>query len=321
MDLLYLSRDAVATAAPNPAELLAAVERAFAARAAGTARLGPKVNLPIATGHFFQTLLGALDAPAYAGMKWLGVIPDNAARGLPNVSSLIVLDDIVTGLPLAIMDANWITAARTAAMTALAARCLASPLATHAAFIGCGAQARGHAVMLRQVLPQLQQAALLGRRAESRDAFAGLLRDQGWTVRVAAGPEDALDGADIVVSTVPEYPGWEPFLDAARLVPGAFAASVDLGRSWLPASYGAFDIVATDDAEQSRVFVAQGKLKAPDRFEADLAALVTGAHPGRRAGAERAMFVFAGHVLGDLAAAIAVYQRARAQGIGIRLPR
>ena len=67
--------------------------------------------------------------------------------------------------------------------------------------------------------------------------------------------------------------------------------------------------------------IEEGKLKAPPDFDADLAALVTGAHPGRRNADDRVFFVFAGHVLGDIAAASAVYRKALAQGIGTPLPR
>src|SRR5690349_21727787 len=103
--LLYLSRGDVEAAGLGPAELIAAVEQAFAALAAGKARVGSKGRVPIATGHFFQSLTGTLDesGPLYgrlAGTKWFGVSPDNPARGLPNVSALIALNALETGLPV-----------------------------------------------------------------------------------------------------------------------------------------------------------------------------------------------------------------------------
>jgi len=124
-----------------------------------------------------------------------------------------------------------------------------------------------------------------------------------------------------VVSTVPEHAGFEAFLDAGRLAPGTFVAAVDLGRSWLPAAPHTFRLVATDDAEQSRGLVAEGRLNAPGEFDADLAGLVSGKAAGRRSANDRTLFVFAGHALADVAAAAAVYQAALARGLGIRLPR
>src|SRR5882672_1987347 len=149
--LLYLSRDAVASVGLGPADLIPAIETAFAAYAAGKNKVGPKFAMPLGTGYFFQAMMGALAAPNLAGMKWFGVVPDNPARGLPSVVSLIALNDLVTGLPVAMMDGNWVTGARTAAMTAAAAKRLAPPDAETIAFIGCGTQAHSHALFLRHV--------------------------------------------------------------------------------------------------------------------------------------------------------------------------
>ena len=318
--LLYLSRSDIEAAGLGPGELIAAVERAFAALAAGKAQVGSKGRVQLGTGWFFQSLVGALDEAGLGGTKWFGLSPDNTARGLPNISATIMLNDRRTGVPLAVMDGNWITGARTAAVSAAAAKRLALPDAASCAFIGCGVQARSHAVYLRHIRPGLRQAALLGRGTGSRDAFAAWLREQGWQVRFAADGDDVLAGADIAVSTVPEYEGGRAFLDPARLKPGAFVTAVDLGRSWLAPGI-AFDLVATDDAEESRGLVGQGRLKTPAEFGADLGALLTGRHPGRRRPEDRIFFVFAGHVLGDLAAGAEVYARAAELGLGTRLPR
>ena len=319
--LLYLSRADIEACELGPGETIAAIERAFAGYAEGKARIGHKGRVPVGTGHFFQSMPALLDKPPLAGMKWFGVAPDNPARGLPNVCGLILLSDVETAQPVAVLEGDWITGARTAAMSAAAAKRLALPEAASAAFIGCGVQARSHAVFLRHVLPRLRRAALFGRGGGSRDVFSAELRKTGWEVTVADTPEAALDGAEIVVSTVPEYAGFKPFLDPARLAPGAFVAAVDLGRSWLPAAPGRFDLVATDDAEQSRGLVAEGRLNAPAEFGADLPGLVSGKHGGRRSADDRIMFVFAGHALADVAAAAAVYQAAAARGLGTRLAR
>lgn len=318
--LLYLSRADVEAAGLGPGELIAAVEAAFVALASGRARVGSKGRVQLGIGWFFQSLVGALDESRLAATKWFGVSPDNPARGLPNVCATITVNDRDTGMPVAIMDGNWITAARTAAVSAAAAKQLAIPDASSCAFIGCGVQARSHAAYLRHVRPGLREAAVLGRGAASRDAFAAWLRGEGWQVRFAADGGDALAGADVVVSTVPEYEGGRAFLDPTRLKPGAFVAAVDLGRSWLP-DYTAYDLIATDDAEESCGLVAQGRLNAPAEFGADLGAMLTGKRPGRRRPQERVFFVFAGHVLGDIAAAGAVYARAIELGLGTRLPR
>jgi len=318
--LLYLSSDAIEAIGLAPSELIDAVEQGFAAQAAGTARIGPKAVVPVGIGHSFHAMPGMLGAVGLAGMKFFGVVPDNPARGLPNVCSLVVLSDLATGMPVAVMDGGWITAVRTAAMSAVAAKHLAHPDSETAAFIGCGIQAHSHAYLLRAVLPRLKRASVLGRSPARRDAFVAALRESGWEVRLADGPDDALTGADVAVTTVPEAPGGAPFLDPARLPARAFVDAVDLGRSWLPSGYGEFALVATDDIAQSRGLVAEGRLKAPPDFAADLASLASGAYAGG-VPAGRGFFVFSGHVLGDLSVAAALYRRALERGVGVNLPR
>jgi ornithine cyclodeaminase/alanine dehydrogenase len=317
--LLYLSSADIERLALEPAVLIAAVEAAFTAQARGLARPGPKAVVPVGIGHSFHAMPGTLGELGLAGMKFFGVTPDNPARGLPNVCSLVALSDLATGLPAAIMDGGWITGVRTAAMSAVAARRLAPPGSETAAFIGCGVQAHAHARLLRAVLPRLRRARVLGRSAARRDAFVTTLRDAGWEVRLATGPADVLAGADVAISTVPEYPGWTAFLDPALLPAHAFVDAVDLGRSWMPSRYREFALIATDDIAQSRGLVAEGRLKAPPDFATDLAGLMGGAFTGRPEG--RIFFVFSGHVLGDLAVAAALYRRALERGFGTSLPR
>src|SRR3954451_7334250 len=122
--LLYLSAADVRRAAVPLDELRDTVAAIFAAKARGEAKAEPKVAVQIAPGHFFQAMPAALLGAGLAGMKWGGVVPAENTAG-PTVSALVLLSDLETGAPLAVMDGIWITAARTAAMSAVAARALA----------------------------------------------------------------------------------------------------------------------------------------------------------------------------------------------------
>ena len=72
-------------------------------------------------------MLAVSDTPPYAAVKAVGLSPDNSKRGLPHIGSTVTLFDSTTGLPVALLDGNWITAVRTAAITLLAAQYLAPP--------------------------------------------------------------------------------------------------------------------------------------------------------------------------------------------------
>ena len=129
-DILYLSDADVRAAGLGLAEVEAAVKAVLAAKAAGSAVMKPKLSLH-SSGHgdggvLFLAAAGVLAEPAYGGVKWVGVA-DAQKSGLPHIAGTVLLNDAATGMPVAILDARWITGVRTAAITAVAARRLARP--------------------------------------------------------------------------------------------------------------------------------------------------------------------------------------------------
>ncbi|MEO8507547.1 MAG: ornithine cyclodeaminase family protein [Betaproteobacteria bacterium] len=318
--ILYLSEDDVAGTGVSLDRLREVVAAAFAAQARGTAQVAPKSVLPLGPGHVFQAKPGVLRDAGLAGMKWFGLVPSEQTTG-PSICSLIVLSDIATGRTLAIMGGDTITATRTAAMSAIAARSLARADSVTIGFIGCGVQAASHLNALRRILPQLADVVAYSRTAASAARFVESARAQGLKAHAVAAPRDAVEGLDVIVSTVPEGTGTLEFLDPAWLAPGAFVAAVDLGRSWDRTGFGKLDILATDEHAQSRMMAAIGRMPYAGPYAADLADIASGTFAGRTSPAQRAMFMFSGHALADLAAAQAVYEVALARGLGIRLPR
>jgi alanine dehydrogenase len=317
-ELLYLSAEAVAKADVSLDALREACAAAYATKARGAVRAEPKVAVTIARGHAVQAMPVALPEAALAALKWVTIAP---AEGRPTISALIVLSDLATGETLAVMDGGWITGARTAAMSALAAVRLARPDAASIGFVGCGLQARTHLAALRSVLPKLARVVAYSRTEAGAARFAAEARASGLAAETTNRARAAVEGLDVVVSSVPDAAGFSPFLDPAWLAPGAFASAVDLGRSWHASAIRGLDLVATDDHRQSEALGLAGKLAFAGPFDADLADLAAGAKPGRTSAAERAMFLFAGDALADLAAARLVYETARQRGLGVRLPR
>jgi len=80
---------------------------------------------------------GEVDA---VGVKWVSGYPGNPARGLPYINGLIILNDPSTGIPIAVMDATWITMVRTGAASGVAAKYLAPVKTKSIGIIGLGVQ-------------------------------------------------------------------------------------------------------------------------------------------------------------------------------------
>ena len=160
---------------PPIEERLALAERTMRALVAD-AELPPKIAVhPRPTGSFAHAMpaflrgSGARPGPGPAprggtgagdvlGIKWVTGFPDNVERGLPSIAALVVLNDAATGLATAILDGGPITAQRTAAVSGVAIRAFAPPVAgrpIRVALIGAGTQARSHLPVLGHVLPGL----------------------------------------------------------------------------------------------------------------------------------------------------------------------
>jgi alanine dehydrogenase len=294
------------------------VAGAFAAQARGAAEAAAKTVLNIGPGHVFQAKPAVLREAGLAGMKWFGLVPSAQASG-PTISSIIVLADMKTGTTLAVMGGNWITAKRTAAMSAFAAQKLAAPDSASIGLIGGGVQGHSHLEALRLVLPKLRRAVVCSRTEASAASLAQAARALGMEARTTREPREAVEAMDVVVTTVPEGGALE-FLDTAWLAPGSFACAVDLARSWKRETLRSVDLLVTDEHEQSRVMAQMGRMSFGGAYDADLADLASGARPGRTSSTQRTMFSFSGHALADLAAAQVVYEIAMRDGLGVQLP-
>jgi ornithine cyclodeaminase/alanine dehydrogenase len=318
--LLYLSRADVQALRIPPSEAREAVRQAFRDHADGRNRSLPKSALMLGPGHGFQSMTAASSELGVATLKWVAIAPVPPGSAIPGINGLILVSDHASGVPLAVMDGDEVTLIRTAAMSAAAASLMARADPSSIGFVGCGLQAHAHLDAFLALYPHLSEALCLSRSNASAEALAIAARSRGLAARVQSSADDLLARCDIVISMVPGASGLEPFLDARLMKPDAFACAVDIGRSWLPESLPAFDVLATDSLAQSKApYDTHGEPVTTVRFQHDLAGLAGLASP--IAAGRRSMFCFRGFAVADLALAHLVLAKAREAGSGTRLPR
>lgn len=318
--LLYLSRHDVKALAISPRAAREAVLQAFRDHAAGLNRSLPKSALTLGPGHGFQAMTAASQAAGIATLKWVSMAPVGAGSPVPGINALICVSDYASGAPLAVLDGDEITLIRTAALSAAAAARMAPPAPGTIGFVGCGLQAHAHLAAFLDLYPGLTKVLALSRSRHSAEQLARAATICGLAAEVVADADTLVAQSDIVISMVPGAPGLKPFLDARLMKPNAFAAAVDIGRSWLPESLPAFDVLATDSLEQSTApYDIDGNPVSTVRFGHDLVELANAAHP--MAPGLRSFFCFRGFALADLALAQLAVGQARARDIGITLPR
>ena len=290
-------------------ELVGALARAHEELSSGTVSMLPRIAAFAADG-----LLGAM--PAYLpsaglGCKLVSLFPHNTDR--PTHQAAIVLFDPANGSPVALMDGTYITATRTAAAAALAARLLARPDAKVLAIIGSGVQARSHARAFSHIR-EWGEIRIAGRDQAKAAALAAELG-----VVHAPSFEAAVRGADVVAATTHSA---EPVVMAEWVAPGTHVSSVGYnapGSELDPALVRASTIVV--ESRESSFAPPPGgapELAGVDQAHvSELGELVSGERRGRATPIEITLYKSVGVAAQDLAAAALVLTAARARNVGL----
>ena len=326
LSTLVLSRADIAALA-RPADYIAAVEAAFRSLAAGTWDSLPVGHVPAATGAFHIKAALGREAESWVVIKINGNYPDNPRQfGLPTIQGCLILADASDGRLLAMMDSIEITAQRTAAASAVAARYLAAASANTLALVGCGTQARYHlSAMLALSEFRFRSLRCFDSDAPQAHALAEQGRSAGLDVVVTSSPGEACRGAQVIVTSTPSR---EPLLHAHDVEAGAFIAAVGAdnpSKCEIAPALMARARVVPDILRQAETLgdlcraIAENAMR-PDQIHGELAQVVSGALPGRRDADELFIFDSTGTAIEDLAAAAMVYRRAQRDGVGLRVP-
>ncbi|MCW8971261.1 MAG: ornithine cyclodeaminase family protein [Rhodospirillales bacterium] len=250
----------------------------------------------------------------YIGVKMATVFPDNGTRNMPSVLASYVLMDGKTGAPLALIDGPELTARRTAAASALAARYLARKNASRLLMVGTGKLAP-HLIRAHAAARPIREVAIWGRNPDKAAALATRLDGPDMAVRAVDDLDAAVADADIISCATLSR---SPLVKGELLHPGQH---VDLVGGFRP------DMREADDDAMTRaaLFVdtrggaikeagdlvdplKRGIIKESD-IRADLFELCRGAATGRTDDAQITLFKSVGTALEDLAAAVLAYEK------------
>jgi ornithine cyclodeaminase/alanine dehydrogenase len=319
--LLYLSRADVASVGLTMAEIIAAVEMAFREKGEGRVEMPPKPGVhPGGGDNFIHAMPAYIPALKSAGVKWVSGFPGNQDRGLPYITGLLILNDVETGIPLSVMDCVWITAMRTGAATAIAAKYLARPDSSIVGVLGCGVQGRSNVEALSVCFP-LKRVMAYDRGLATAQTYAEEMHQRfGLEVLPVETPREAVTGCDIVITAGPILKKPHATIQAGWLDEGAFASLVDFDSYWHPDAMREAAKFCTDDLPQLRHYQAVGYFQDIPPVHADLGELAAGQKPGRATPTERTMTANLGLAMDDMAVAPLIYQRAVERQIGTWLP-
>jgi ornithine cyclodeaminase/alanine dehydrogenase-like protein (mu-crystallin family) len=319
--ILYLSRKDVEKANVPMRQIVDALLAMFKEKGEGKVEMPPKPGIHTRPDAFIHAMPAYIPSVHSAGMKWVGGYPQNQSKGLPYITGLMILNDDETGIPYCVMDCTWVTAMRTGAATAVAAKFFARPESKTVGILACGVQGKSNLEALSCCFKIEQVYAydnFPGKAQEYADEMSQKLK---LTITAVDKPEKAVKGMDIVVTSGPILRNPTQTIEDSWFAEGAFGSAVDYDSYWKPQALLNADMFSTDDLDQMFYYKDHGYFKhIPAREKIlDLGAVAAGKAPQRQHAKQRIISINLGIALDDMAVAPLVYNAAVQKSFGATL--
>jgi len=309
--LLYLSRSDIQNLNIGLIEIINITEKSLKEKGLGRVEMPPKPGVHPRKNAFIHAMPAYIQSLNAGGIKWVSGFPENYKKGLPYITGLLILNDPDTGLPISVMDCSWITAWRTAAATAVAAKYLANEGSKTLAILGCGVQGRTNLQMLSKIFP-IEHVKAFDIQKQSAEKYSKTMSKKlGIKIEVQSDPEHTVRDADIIVTAGPILENPEPSIEYKWIKRGAFCCPLDLDSYFKPEVFEKSNLLYTDDLNQFHSFKERGYFKGFSRDIFDLGDLIAGKAPGRKDKNQIITSINIGLAIEDIALASLIYQKAK----------
>jgi ornithine cyclodeaminase/alanine dehydrogenase len=304
-------------------ELLPVLEQAHVQYSTGRVVMPVRLVTPLPQIQGRITSMPAyLDGDRSLGMKVVTYFPNNPKRQMPTILATVMLFSPETGKMIATMDGGYITAIRTACVSAIATKTLANPETPILGVLGAGVQARSHIRALTRIRKFSEIKIFDVSEAASENLQRSLQEEIDVELRIVRSAFDAVQNSDVLVTVTTAK---EPILKADWLKPGVHINAVGSHRPDLREIDGAtlarakivVDSRAAIMAECGDVLLAiQEKAITEDSLHAEIGEVLAGRKDGRTSAAETTVYKAVGIAIQDVATADFIYRRALERHVG-----
>lgn len=320
-EVLWLTRDECIQAGPDLDETLALTKQALIAHGKKEYEMPAKIGIHPWPDVFFHAMPAYVPNNLACGLKWIECFPRNPRQfGLDQTTGLLILNDIETGVPYAVMDCAWLTAMRTPAVSALTAAAF-HPDAEYFGMFGCGVQGVEHVKFMSRVLPRLKKIYINDVHPEAEDRLIAAVAPYVSAELVKADPKtiaarcDVLSSATIILL--------EPLSVVKRewVSPGQTILPCDLNTFWEPAILREADKYFVDSIEEHELFAGMGYF--PDglpEISGETGEVLAGVIQGRTAKDELIAVSNIGMSVCDVVMGKAIFENALRLGLGVKMP-
>ena len=323
MKILVLSEEDVKNLL-SLGEVITAVESAFKMKGLGHVQMPPKQYLFINKYNGdLRTMLAYLEDSDTITVKVVNSHPENQKYRLPTVMATIIMINPKTGAPQAIMGGTWLTALRTGAAGAIAAKYLANPKPKTIGIIGAGTQARTQLMGLYLVFDTIEEIKVWDQNQQVASTYVQDMKKQYNQSSICSveNPKKAVQDADIIVTVTPSR---KPLIFSEWIQQGTHINCMGAdapGKQELDPTILVKSKLVIDDWEQSHhggeinIPFSKGIITQQDVW-GNVCEIVAGVKAARTSSEELTVFSSTGLAIQDAAAANVAYQNALKEKMG-----
>jgi len=315
IEMLYLSQEEILDLGIGLGEVVDLVEKGLYEHGMGRVENPPKPGIHARADTFIHAMPAYYRELGIGGLKWVSGYPSNRELGLPQILGVMIVNDMETGVPLAVMDCRWITAARTAAVSAVTAKFCARGDSEVLGVVGCGVQGRMNLLTLSEAVPSLSRVKVFDISRAAMERYRDDLSEEaGVDIEICGSVQEAAQGADILLTATQRLA--EPLVKEEWFEEGCLGFGLEASRAWYGDAILGADKFITDSWDQTVYYTEHGGA-FPDglpELHAELGEVVCGSKPGRESPEERILAINIGLALEDVIVANRVYEVASEKG-------
>ncbi len=321
-ELLYLTGEECRGVGLTRDEILILAHDALYAHGTGDYEMPAKIGVHPFDDVLYHAMPAYVPSKAAVGAKWIACYPRNPSEfGIPQTTGLLMLNDVLSGCPIAVMDSAWLTAMRTPAVTVLAAEKL-HPEARSFGMFGCGVQGREHVRFVTKTLKNLESIFIYDVDEEAMDALiAQVSPDVPVSITKCEDSRDLVESCDVMSSATVILKEPLAAVPDDWITPGQTILSNDLNTFWDPRTSLRADRYIVDSRASHALFADMGYFpEGLPEIDCETGAIIAGREPGRTSAEEIIVCSNIGMAVCDMVLGRAILDRALEKNIGTRLP-
>jgi len=320
-ELLYLTQKEVINMGLSIDDILGLTRDALVAHGKKNYEMPAKIGVHPLPEVFFHAMPAYVPSKNAVGCKWIECYPYNPQRfNIAQTTGVLILNDISSGVPMAIMDSAWITAMRTPAVTVLAAAALHPDAETFGMF-GCGVQGIEHVNFVHHTLTKLKKIYVYDIYEERMDDLIRTCQPSCPVPIVKGTPEEIAKSCEVISSATIILKETLGVVKDAWLSKGQTILPCDLNTFWESVTQRRADKYIVDSREEHELFAGVGYFpEGLPKVTCETGEVLAGTAKGRENKDELIVCSNIGMAVCDVTVGRAIFDLALKKGIGLKLP-